>query len=73
MTGSRPKCEYSFHIRQNKRPYWWVCLAANGQTKFHSENYLGRGTCLNSIKQLTKNLNTLWRIYDPSGNLIKSN
>jgi uncharacterized protein YegP (UPF0339 family) len=61
------KCEFNFEIRKNtrsKQPYWWVCKAANGQIKFHSENYLRRGSAVNSIKQLTKYLRpgVEWRV-----------
>ena len=63
------KIEYNFVLLKSKakQPYHWVCKAANGQVKFHSENYAQKGSCIYSIRKLCKVINVSWNQIDATG------
>ena len=53
------KIQYKFVMLKNKKakqPYHWVCLAQNGQVRFHSENYTRKESMLNVITQYVNDL-----------------
>jgi len=69
--------EYNFYIIKSRaiQPYHWHCKSANGQIKYHSENYSRKGTCLNSIKVLVKDLRVgcKFKVNDITGEKIGPN